>query len=342
MGPEARQTETTRWRVGAALGTVYLVWGSTYLAIRFAVETLPPLLMAGVRYTLAGSVLYAFLRLRGAPPPARRDWLPAAFVGLLMVTVGNGALSWAEVTVPSGTAALLVASMPVWMVLLDWLAFGGRRPRAAVGLGLLAGIAGVALLLGSGHGGGAAADAHRRVLGGLVVLVGSMGWAFGSLWSRDVPLPSPPLLGTALQMLCGGIVLTLVGLAAGEASVLAARPPSLRSLAGLAYLIVLGSLVAYTAYMWVLRHASASLVSTYAYVNPVVAVFLGWLIAGETLSARTLLAAAVIVAAVAVIITFRRPRPPRGPEGGGATSPGRGGPGTGRSGEPRPAPSGAP
>ena len=323
MGPEARQTETARWRVGTALGTVYLVWGSTYLAIRFAVETLPPLLMAGVRYTLAGSVLYAFLRLRGAPPPARRDWLPAAFVGLLMVTVGNGALSWAEVTVPSGTAALLVASMPVWMVLLDWLAFGGRRPRAAVALGLLAGIAGVALLLGTNIGPeGGAAHSHRQLLGSLVVLVGSMGWAFGSLWSRGTPLPSPPLLGTALQMLSGGIVLSVVGLAAGEAAGLAAHPPSLRSLAGLAYLVVLGSLVAYTAYMWVLRHASASLVSTYAYVNPVVAVFLGWLIAGETLTPRMLLAAAVIVAAVAVIITFRRPRPSRGPEGGGARSPG--------------------
>lgn len=297
-------TDRRGWRVAAALGTVYLVWGSTYLAIRFAVETVPPFLMAGVRYTIAGGLLYGFLRLRGARPPSPSQWASAILVGLLLITAANGALSWSETRIPSGTAALLVAAMPLWMVLLDWLAFGGRRPRAAVALGLLAGFGGVALLLQPGHrAGGGGPD----LTGGLVVLAGSLGWAVGSLWSRRAPLPASPLLGTAAQMLTGGLLLDLVALSLGEAGTVAAHPPTLRSLVGMAYLIVFGSLIAFTTYMWLLRHASASLVSTYAYVNPVAAVFLGWLVAGEKLGGRTILAAAIIVGAVAVIITFRRP-----------------------------------
>jgi drug/metabolite transporter (DMT)-like permease len=295
--------------VGAALAVVYLVWGSTFLAIRYAVRTLPPLLMAGARYSIAGGILYGFLRLKGARPPSRSQWLSALVVGALMIGLGNGLLTWSELVVPSGTAALLVAAMPLWMVLLDWLVFGGRRPRLPVGLGLVAGFAGVALLLGPSRGSG---GGHAALLSGFAILVGTLGWAYGSLWSRGAAMADPPLLGTASHMLAGGLLLVAAGLALGEGGDLSVRAASTRSLLSFAYLIVLGSLVTYTTYMWLLRHAQASLVSTYAYVNPVVAVFLGWLLAGEAVTARTLVAATVIVGAVALIVTFRRagPRPP--------------------------------
>jgi drug/metabolite transporter (DMT)-like permease len=293
---------------------VYLVWGSTFLAIRFAVRTLPPLLMAGGRYTLAGGLLYGFLRLRGAPAPSRPQWISALVVGALMIGLGNGFLTWSELVLPSGTAALLVAAMPLWMVLLDWLAFGGRRPRPAVALGLVAGFAGVALLLGPAGGSG---EAHPTLVAGLAIMVGTLGWAYGSLWSRGAAMAVPPLLGTASHMLTGGLILLVSGLLLGEGHGLALGAASTRSVLAFFYLVVFGSLVTYTTYMWLLRHAQASLVSTYAYVNPVVAVFLGWLLAGESVTSRTLVAAAIIVGAVAMIVTFRRaPRP-----GGAAARP---------------------
>lgn len=308
MAEGGLQERSEGWRVAAALGVVYLVWGSTFLAIRYAVRTIPPLLMAGVRYTTAGALLYAFLRLRGAPRPSRSQWATALVVGGLMLGLGNGFLTWSELVLPSGTAALLVAAMPLWMVLLDWLAFGGRRPRAPVAAGLVAGFAGVALLLrpSPASGGGRAA-----LVAGLGIMVGTFGWAYGSLWSRRTEAPDPPLLGTATHMLVGGLLLVAVGLAAGEGRGLAMGAVSKLSLLSFAYLVVFGSLVTYTTYMWLLRHAQASLVSTYAYVNPVVAVFLGWLLAGEKVTGRTLVAAAIIVGAVAVIVTFRRAGVPR-------------------------------
>jgi drug/metabolite transporter (DMT)-like permease len=304
VGLEESGTGARSWRVGAGLATIYLVWGSTYVAIRFAVETLPPFLMAGVRFTLAGGALYVALRLRGARAPSREQWTSALLVGFLMIAVGNGALTWSELRIPSGTAALLVAAMPLWMVLLDWLAFGGRRPRPPVAIGILAGFVGVALLLGPAR---IAGGGRPDLAGAIVVLLGSLGWTVGSLWSRTAPAHASPLLGTAALMLVGGLMLDILGLATGEAGALAAHAPGTRSLVGFVYLIVVGALVGYTTYMWLLRAVSASLVSTYAYVNPVVAVFLGWLLAGEALTGRTVLAAAVIVAAVALIITYRRP-----------------------------------
>lgn len=341
MGEAALQERSEGWRVAAALTVVYLVWGSTFLAIRFAVRTIPPLLMAGGRYTLAGGVLYGFLRLKGAPPPSRPQWLSALVVGGLMIGLGNGLLSWSELVLPSGTAALLVAAMPLWMVLLDWLAFGGRRPRLPVASGLVGGFVGVALLLRPAGGSGVS---HAILLPGLAVMVGTLGWAYGSLWSRRAAVASPPLLGTASHMLAGGLSLVAAGLLLGEGRGLSPGAASMRSLLSFGYLIVFGSLVAYTTYMWLLRHAQASLVSTYAYVNPVVAVFLGWLLAGESVSVRTLVAAAIIVGSVAVIVTFRRsgpsrtgrsapvtpPEASRTPGAGAATSPGREAPGRGR------------
>jgi len=296
-------TEARGRRVGLALATVYLVWGSTFLGIRVAVETIPPSLMAGVRFILAGGILYAVLRLRGAPPLSGRQWASSLVIGVLLVTIGNGLLTWSEVRIPSSHAALFVTTTPMWMVVLEWSAFGGERPRPVVLAGLVAGFTGVFLLLSPGRAGPGSAE----LVGSLVVVVGSLCWAIGSLLSRRLEMPEAPHVGPATQMLLGGIAQLVVALALGEGAALPDRGPSPASLLGLAYLVVVGALVGYTTYMWLLRHARVSVVSTYAYVNPIVAVFLGWLLAGEIVTGRMLIAAAVIVGSVIVIITFRRP-----------------------------------
>jgi drug/metabolite transporter (DMT)-like permease len=291
-----------RWRVAAALGTVYLIWGSTYLAIRFAIETTPPLLMAGVRFFIAGAVLYSWMRLRGAPRPTRAQWGSAAIVGLLLLVLGNGGVVVAEQVLPSSITALLVATVPLWMALLDWARPDGVRPSAAAIVGLLFGFAGVALLIGPAEfaGGG-----RVNLVGTIIVLVAAVCWASGSLYSRSGRLPSSPLMGTAIEMLAGGAILLVVGSARGELARVHLSAISARSAISIAYLIVFGSLVAFSAYIWLLRATTPSVVSTYAYVNPMVAVLLGWAFAGEQLTLRTLLAAAIIVAGVVVITSFQ-------------------------------------
>jgi len=291
-------------RVVTAFAAIYLIWGSTYLAIRFAIETLPPLLMAGTRHLTAGVLLYLWARHRGAARPEGRHWKSAAAVGALLLLGGNGLVVWAETRVPSGLTALLVAMVPLWMVLLDWLWQGGR-PAARTVFGLACGFAGVVILVGPRGFGGAS---HVDPLGAAALVVASLSWATGSLLSRRVALPASPFLATAMEMLAGGACLVVTGLALGEAGRVDLAAASARSWLALAYLVVLGSLVGFTAYVWLLRTVSASRASTYAYVNPVVAVLLGWALAGEPLSARTLLAAAMILPAVAVLSTAR-PRP---------------------------------
>lgn len=286
-------------RILAAFAAVYLIWGSTYLAIRFAVETLPVFLYAGVRFVIAGAILYAFTRGTGAPRPRREHWVGAGVVGALLLLGGNGAVSFAERTVASGVAAVIVATVPVWMALLQWW-FEGARPRLHVALGLVLGLSGVALLAGPADlAGGARIDS----LGGGLLVVSALCWASGSLYARHAPTPPVPLLATGMQQLVGGALLILAGLATGELASFHPEAASARSLLALVYLIAFGSLVAFTAYIWLLRHVQPALVSTYAYVNPVVAMLLGWALAGEPVTPRTLLAAAVIVAAVAIITT---------------------------------------
>lgn len=294
----------SRARVVIAFAAIYLVWGSTYLAIRYAIETLPPFLMAGTRFLVAGSVMYAWARLRSAPAPRRPEWHGAALIGALLLLGGNGGVVWAETRIPSGLAALLVATVPLWMVLIEWWG-GGARPTRRVVAGLVAGFAGLALLIGPADLlGGDAVD----LLGTAAVLVGSLSWAFGSVISRRVALPSSPLLGTGMEMLAGGALLMLAGTILGEWGRLDPAGASRQSLLGLLYLIVAGSWIGFTAYVWLLRHVEVSKVATYAYVNPVVAVLLGWAIAGERLTLRTLAATVVIVAGV-VFITSGRRRP---------------------------------
>jgi drug/metabolite transporter (DMT)-like permease len=292
-----------RARLIAAFAAVYLVWGSTYLAIRFAVETLPPLLMAGTRFLIAGAILLLWARLReGSKGPTRRDWIIGLASGALLLLGGNGAVVWAEQRVPSGIAALLVAVVPVWMVLLDWLRPGGRRPASLVFAGLGLGLLGLALLVGPDalHGGG-----DIDTIGAAVLILGSLSWAVGSLYTQRAGRPSSANNGSGAQMFAGGLCLVAVALLSGEAAQLDLAHASTRSLLGFAYLVTFGSLIGFTAYVYLLAHTTAARAATYAYVNPVVAVLLGWAFAGEPVTARTLVAAAVILAGVAIITVAR-------------------------------------
>ena len=275
-----------RLRVAVALATVYVVWGSTYLGIAVGIRTMPPFTMLAVRFLAAGALLYVWARRRAAGRPTTRQWLAATMSGGLLLLIGTGGVAWAEQRVASGVIALVVAVVPLWLALLD------REPlswRAL--LGLAVGFGGVALLVGPGM--------HFSWVAFAVVFT-SLGWAAGSLYSRTAPQPAEPLLGAAMQMLAGGALLALVGAASGELGDV--RSPSLASVGAIAYLVVAGSLIGFTAYTWLLRNARTSLVGTYAFVNPVVAVLLGWAFNGEALTLRTLVAGAVIVAGVALIV----------------------------------------
>jgi drug/metabolite transporter (DMT)-like permease len=308
---EAGQDEPGTTPIVLAFAAVYLIWGSTYLAIRWAIETMPPFWMAAVRFLVAGVALYVWARWRGAPRPTGRQWRDAAISGTLLLAGGNGAVVVAEQWVPSGLAALLVASVPLWLVVLDAL-FGAKiRPTRRTTVGLVAGFLGVGVLAGSP---GVGAGGPEELLGGLLVLGGSVAWASGSLFSRYAKLPARPRMRVGMQMLCGGVVLTVLSVAAGEPSRLDLSVISTRSWASLAYLIVAGALIGYSAYIWLLTVVTPARAGTYAYVNPVVAMLLGWALADEPLTFRSLLAAAIILGSVVVITTeagaARRPMRP--------------------------------
>jgi drug/metabolite transporter (DMT)-like permease len=289
--------------VWAALGVVYLVWGSTYLAIAVVVKTMPPLLTAGVRFILAGlliALVIAVLKGWRSLLISRGQLLSAALVGGALLLGGNGLVMLAEQQIPSGLAALIIATEPLFIVLLR--RFNAERVGRGTMLGVVIGFAGVALLVSGGLTG------QFELIGILLVIAASIAWSLGSFYSPRLPLPADPFVSTAAQMLAGGVLLTVVGIAAGELH--AVRPADFapESLLGLAYLIVFGSIVAFSAYTWLLQHASMSKVSTYAYVNPVVAIFLGWLILSEPVTAAMLAGGALIIAAVALVIrTESRP-----------------------------------
>ncbi|HYZ10883.1 MAG TPA: EamA family transporter [Actinomycetota bacterium] len=287
--------------VWAALVAVYIVWGSTYLAIRVTVETIPPLLSAAVRFLIAGAILYALTIRRGdaaGDRPRAVHWRSAAVIGALMLFGGNGLVSVAEQRVPSGLASLIIASVPLWMVVIR-AGVLRERVRWMETAGLVLGFGGIVLLADPFGGGGA------DLIGVGTLLVAALAWASGSLFARRAQLPSRPLVGTAMEMLMGGVVLMVVATITGEWADLDVGAISLESLLGVGYLIVFGSLVGFASYVWLLRSARTSLVSTYAYVNPIVAVFLGWAILGEAITARTFVAGAVIVTAVALIVSAR-------------------------------------
>jgi drug/metabolite transporter (DMT)-like permease len=290
--------------VWVALIAVYIVWGSTYLAIRFAVETIPPFLMASSRFLVAGAFLYGWRRLSGDPAPRKIEWRSAAVVGVLLLVIANGLVSWSEQYVASGVAALLVASAPLWMVLIDALRPGGRRPNGLTAAGVMVGFGGVVLLVEPWR--LFSDQSSTSSLGVLLLLISALSWSIGSLYSRGARLPRSPLLGTGMEMLAGGIGLLLVGSLIGEWQQLQLSAISSRSLWGLAYLVVFGSLVGFVAYTWLLRNAPTPLVSTYAFVNPLVAIFIGSLFADELLTPRILASALIVVSSVVLINWGRR------------------------------------
>jgi len=292
-----------RTKLAIALATVYVVWGSTYLAIAVADRTLPPLLMLAVRFGFAGAILYGWSLWRGDVARAklgRREWLAAAIVGALLLFIETGAVAWAEQRVASGLTALLVASVPLFSALLDRTVFGVRLSLGALA-GIATGLFGVALLVGP--------SANIDPLGAAVILAGAFAWSAGSAYARVAPLPSPSALSTAMQMLCGAVLLAIAGVARGELSQVHPSAISAGSLGAFAYLIVVGSIGAYTAYSWLLQSGTSSVVvSTYAYVNPAIAVILGWLFAGEAVGGREVAAGAVILASVGMLVLARQPR----------------------------------
>ena len=300
----------SRAKIVLAFAAIYIIWGSTYLAIKFAVQTIPPFWMAGARFLLAGSILYVFMRLRGTPPPLRKHWLAAAGVGALLLMGGNGSLVWAEQRVPSGLAAILLAMIPLWMVLLDSFRKSGPKLTLRVAGGLVVGLAGAGILVGPARLWG---SSRVDLLGTTVLMFSAFCWAVGSLYSRGAKLPPSPFLAAAMEMLAGGAMLVVLGLLV-EGGQLHWRAISMRSAAGLFYLVAFGSLLGFTAYIWLLRMVSTSRVATYGYVNPVVAVFLGWALGGESISARELLAAGIVVGAVALILSHRPQSVPASPD----------------------------
>ena len=296
-------------KLAGALGIVYVVWGSTYLGMAVADRTLPPLLMLSMRFLVAGALLYAFAARRGelAQRPGRREWRAAGIVGAALLVLDTGGVAWAVQRVPSGTAALIVASVPLFMAVIDRVCFGIRLPLGAVA-GIATGLVGVAILAGP--------SGHVDLLGAAVLLFASFAWAAGSAYARVAPLPRGPLAAAALQMLTAGGLLGVLGAATGEAGRLHPSQVSAASLGALLFLIVFGSLVAFTAYGWLLRNAPTPLLSTYAYVNPAVAVLLGWAFVGERVGGREIAAGLVVLSSVAMLMLAREAReaPPATPE----------------------------
>ena len=292
-----RRVPSTTFLIVAAFATVYVVWGSTYWAIKVGLDTIPPFALGAVRYLVAGGVMLAGALLLGSGRPSRAQWVTAAITGTLLLVGGNGAVILAEQRAPTGLVAVIVASAPLWMVLIDWLRPGGVRPDRIVFLGLAAGTLGIVLLVDPG--GAVASGVPVRET--LMLIAGAFSWAAGSIWSRQAKHPGSAVMLVALQMLIAGVIFSGLSLAAGEPARIQPAAITLESWLGLGYLIVFGSIVGFTAYVWLVRQVSPAAVSTYAYVNPVVALALGSMLGGESLTPRTLLAGAVLLGAVVLI-----------------------------------------
>ena len=294
-------TPASRTSLLLAFAAIYLIWGSTYLAIRVAVETLPPFLMAGTRFLVAGALLYSWLTLKRRARATPRQWFDNLVVGALLLVGGNGLVVWAEQAIPSGITTLIISISPLFMVMLDWMLPKGTRPTWPTFTGLALGFGGLVLLIGGGVPGGVPLDLWRCA--GL--MLACVTWTIGSLYSRYTREPAEPLTAATLQMLLGGALMLLVGLGRGEAAGFHPADLTSRAITAWSYLVIAGSLIAFPSYVYLLKHTTPARVSTYAYVNPVVAVFLGWLILREPVTGRTLVASAIIVTAVAIITTQR-------------------------------------
>lgn len=295
--------------VVAAFACIYLIWGSTYLAIRFAIDTIPPFLMVGIRYLVAGGMLYAWtVWRREARRPSAAEWRAASLFGCCFFLIGNGGVTWAETRVPSGIAALLIAMVPLWMSLMETYLRRWSRPTRLATVGLILGFTGVAVLIGPGE---SLTKSAVDGWGAFALVCSSLGWAYGSVHAKDAPHPPSLLQTAAMQMLWGGLWCAVVGLSVGEWGSVRLDAVTPRSIVALLYLIVFGSIVAFSAYTYLLRVTRPTRVATYAFVNPTVAVFLGWALGGEVVTGRTLAAGAVVVAGVILILRSRaRAAPP--------------------------------
>jgi drug/metabolite transporter (DMT)-like permease len=295
------RAESRRW-VPLAFIAVYILWGSTYLGIRIAIESVPPLAMAAIRHSFVGLLLYPILRWKTGIRPTASNWVTAAVTGVMLLCIANGGLSWAERRVPSGVAALLVATISLWLVIIDWLRPGGKRPTVRVFAGLLLGFAGLALLVGPANFGGQRTDPF----GTMMLLISAFVWAGASLFSKHRPMPSSPLLVVAMQSLLGGAALWIAAIVTGEVRDLHFAAITTRSWLAIIYLVIFGSGMGFTAYLYILKKSTAAKVATYGFVNPVVALFLGWLFVSEAVTTRTVIAAAIILTAVILVITGPR------------------------------------
>lgn len=297
----------------AAFAALYIIWGSTYLGILFAIQSIPPFLMAGSRFILAGLIMFVIARTQGPLRSTWAEWRTSIIVGAFLLLGGNGGVTISEKFIETGPASLIVATVPIYITLLGWLFGMTPRPTLLVWLGLAGGFAGVGILLGPAlrfSGGGN----HHPLIGMSILLVGSLLWSAGSLYSRRAKHSASPFLAAAQQMFCGGVLLMLVGFCAGEPARFDPANVTVLSLGAFAYLVLIGAIVGYTAYFWLLRNCDPAKVATYAYVNPIVAVLLGALFAHEAVTLQTLLAAMLIIGSVALIITVQqlrsKPMPP--------------------------------
>ena len=291
----------------AAFTAVYILWGSTYLAIKYAIETLPPLLMTGTRFWVAGTTLFLVGRFSdGYQKPNLREWRASFIVGTLLFLGGTGGVVLAEHYISSSLAALLVATEPAWIVMLSWFWLKGSRPNLRVVLGLLIGFAGVYLLIGVN---GAPGVGTEQLLGAVLVIAAAVCWATGSIYGVVAPAPKSPILASGMQMISGGSMLLIAGTLRGEWTNFQPAAVSMNSWLALLYLLVFGSLIGFTAYSWLMKNAPPARVATYAYVNPVVAVILGWALAGESLTSNMLIGATVIVGSVVLITSKQSDQP---------------------------------
>ena len=289
----------------AAFAALYVIWGSTYLGILFAIQSIPPFLMAGARFLLAGLIMFAIARTQGPLRSTWAEWRTSIIVGACLLLGGNGGVTLSEKFIESGLASLIVATVPIYITLLGWLFEMTPRPGPIVWLGLAGGFVGVAMLLGPALRFSSGGSSHPAI-GMSILLIGSFLWSAGSLYSRTAKHSASPFLAAAQQMFCGGALLLLVGLFVGEPEHFQPSHITSLSLGAFAYLVLIGAIVGYTAYFWLLRHCDPAKVATYAYINPIVAVLLGTLFAHETVTLRTLLAAALIIGSVALVITVQQ------------------------------------
>jgi drug/metabolite transporter (DMT)-like permease len=297
----------TKIRIIVAFAALYLIWGSTFLGIRFAIETIPPFLMAGTRFVLAGLIMYAIAWWQGIGRSSWMNWRTSLIIGACLILGGNGGVTVSEKYIDSGLAALIVAIVPIYIVLLGWASGMTPRPAPAVWLALAGGFVGVGILFGPAFHFSSNAGRHPAI-GISILLVSTFIWSVGSLYSRSARHAASPFLTAAQQMLCGGLLLMIIGIGLGETRNIHPSSISILSLASFVYLVIIGAVVGYTAYIWLLRHCEPAKVATYAYVNPIVAVLLGTAFAGEALTGRIIIAGALIIGSVAIVITAQQLR----------------------------------